>query len=217
MATDVPDWFRFMRASGARRLWHIAFAWGRRDIAEHQAVAFAGGVPMAIQADLPGAFELWYPAWRYEGGAGSKPWTVEYRSLMFDTNHALPQLELGVVKARLRDAIAQAELFARGAGDSTRYWAEWFSKALRLLDDTSPNPPYHPDMLPEEGYSLAARQILAAAAQAYVFGGMGSWNDLWLDEEGARREYERVTRELYESIKLATVAAPNSFPPQHAI
>lgn len=211
-AADVPAWFRFLRADGVRRLWHVAFAWERRDAREYQMAGFAGAVPVAIQGDAAGAFELWYPASRYEKGAEGAPWAVEYRSLVFDESHAL-QPDLGAVKSRLAAALLRAERFARAAGEATLVWAEWFSKALALLEDASPATPFHPDILPPEGYGLEARQLMAAAAQAYVFGGMGSWNDVWLKDEGARREYDDVTAELYDAVKLATVAAPNSFTP----
>ncbi|MBW3624663.1 MAG: hypothetical protein KY468_14755 [Armatimonadetes bacterium] len=65
-------------------------------------------------------------------------------------------------------------------------------------------------MLPEEGYSLLARQLLATATQAYVFGGMGSWNDIGF-EGSLQREYEKVSADLYEVIKVTTIMVPNSF------
>lgn len=212
VAADVPAWFRILREAGVRRLWHVAFGWERRDAPEHQMAGFAGAVPVAIQGDLREAFELWYPAWRYEKGSEGAPWAVEYRSLMFNESHAR-RPDLGAVKTRLGAALVRAERFARGAGEATLGWAEWFSKALALLDDAAPVAPFHPDILPAEGYGLEARRLMAAAVQAHVFGGMGSWNDVWLEGEELRREYESVSAELYDAVKVAAVAAPNSFTP----
>ena len=71
--------------------------------------------------------------------------------------------------------------------------------------------PFHPDLLPDTGFSLEARQILASAAQADVFGGMGSWNDMGFEQVDTQREYKKVTKELYEAIKLDIIMASNSF------
>ncbi|HEB65292.1 MAG TPA: hypothetical protein ENJ02_07105 [Chloroflexi bacterium] len=67
-------------------------------------------------------------------------------------------------------------------------------------------------MLPSSGFPLEARQLLAAAAQAYVFGGMSSWNDLALpNDPEIIKEYEEISTELYEAIQFAILAASNSF------
>src|SRR4051794_262143 len=47
-----------------------------------------------------------------------------------------------------------------------------------MLTAVEPTAPYHPDILPSAGYTLAARQLLAGAVASFVFGGMGSWNDV---------------------------------------
>ena len=210
VADSVSDWFAFLLSIKASHLWNIAFAWDRQDIPEHIAIALAGGVPMAIQADLPSGFELWYPQWK-AGGQEKKLWFVEYRSLMFPNSQALPIPELGVVKNQLRQAVSQAERFSKRSDVNANYWADWFSKSLELLDSSNPKAPFHPDMLPDSGFSLAARQILASVAQSYVFGGMGSWNDMGFEIPEVQKEYERITKELYEAVKFAITMASNSF------
>jgi hypothetical protein len=174
------------------------------------AKAFAGAVPRAIQADLPSGFELWYPQWKI-GGPSEKPWTVEYRSLMFPNSHRRLPIDLMLIKSELRFAIQRAIRFAWKSGTDLEKWGDWLEHALPLLDDANPVAPFHPDMLPEEGYSLLARQILAAAAQADVFHGMGSWNDVSFQDTHFQREYRSVSEQLYEAFKLATVMVPNSF------
>jgi len=210
VAATVEDWFAFLRAVGTERLWNIGFAWDDKDHPEHRAVAFAGGVPTAIQADLPAGYELWYPRWQ-AGGPADRPWRVEYRSLRFERSSALPLQDLTTIKLHLQRAIERAEAFARRPEVGAIMWADWFGKAIRLLNDPAPEPPFHSDMLPSRGYGLDARQLLAAATQAYVFGGMGSWNDLTLDGEPLEREYQAVSAELYAAVKLAVVMASNSF------
>jgi hypothetical protein len=211
IANSVSDWFSFLRSKKVTRLWNIAFGWQRQDIPEHAADAFSGGVPRAIQADLPKGFELWYPQWKTGGKDKNKPWLVEYRSLMFPNSHALPIQKMSVVKNQLRQAVSQAEKFAKRSDVNASNWATWFTKSLEILDSPTPTAPFHLDMLPASGFSLEARQVLASAAQSYVFGGMGSWNDMGFEKPELNKEYERVTKELYEAVKFAIAMASNSF------
>ncbi len=210
VAENVVDWFDTLRKSHAKRLWNIGFAWDRTDIAEHIAVAFSGGSPIAIQVDMPKGFELWYPLWK-TGGQPQKPWFVEYRGLAFGYSHATEQMDLTDVKNKLRFSISLAQQFAGRPGVDLSGWAETFAKALHLLDSKIADAPYHPDMLPASGFSSAARQILAAAAQAYVFGGMGSWNDLGFEKPELQKEYEEVTKILYQAVKMSILMASNSY------
>ncbi|PKO19091.1 MAG: hypothetical protein CVU39_00640 [Chloroflexi bacterium HGW-Chloroflexi-10] len=210
-AGSVSEWFAFLRLAGVTRLWQIAFQWERKDIPEHVAAGFAGGVPNAIQADLPNGFELWYPKWE-TGGPKEKPWSVEYRALMFPYSHAVPPVDLDLVKIRLGMAIAQAlEFSSKQPAMENGYWIPRFTEALALLNSTNLITSFPAEILPESGYCLEARQILAAAAQAYVFGGMGSWNDMGFSDPALEKEYERISTELYEAIKMGTTLATNSF------
>ena len=88
-------------------------------------------------------------------------------------------------------------------------WSETFAKAAESLGANAPAAPYHPDILPPRGYSSRARQLLAAAVGAFVFGGMGSWNDLGFAERKLQERYERLTKELYAAVMGGLVAAVN--------
>jgi len=211
IAGSVSEWFSFLHSNKVTRLWNIAFSWKRKDFPEHVADAFSGGVTRAIQADLPNGFELWYPLWKTGGQDKNKPWIVEYRGLLLANSHVLPVEKMSVVKNQLRQAVSQAEIFAQRPDVNASYWADFFTKSLELLDSSSPTTPIHPDMIPTCGFTLEARQVLASAVQSYVFGGMGSWNDMGFEEPEVNEEYGRITKELYEAVKFATTMASNSF------
>jgi hypothetical protein len=212
VAASVKDWFASLRAAGVRRLWNIAFGWQKPDLPEHQATAFVNGVARAIQADLPEGFELWYPKWE-PGGPQARPWTVEYRCLLGSRSSAMPLANLQPIKGALRRSLEQAEAFARRPEAKLTKWVDWFVKARQLLDAEDSQPPFHPDMLPGSGFTLEARQTVAAATQAFVFAGQGSWNDFGSAEAPLQKEYELVSRELYSAIKAALVMASNSSAP----
>ena len=48
------------------------------------------------------------------------------------------------------------------------------------------------------------------AVKAWVFGGMGSWNDVYFDDREARTEYEAISRHLYSALLTALLASVNS-------
>ncbi len=260
VANSVSEWFSFLRSAKATRLWYIDFYHQRQDIPAHIASAFSGGVSVAIQADLPEGFELWFPKWKTTGhintgrrsvkqerehyhkvtfrnlllllckifrcrgarnhdssatlkstektgGEGEyKPWSVEYRGFRSPNSCALPMQEMSAVKDRLRQAVLRAKEFAQGT-----HWTKNFTSSLEALESPAPAFPF-PDMLPSSGFPLEARQLLAAAAQAYVFGGMSSWNDLSLpNDPEIIKEYEEISTELYKAIQFAILMASNSF------
>jgi hypothetical protein len=211
IARNVSDWFTFLRSLNVTRLWTIAFDWQNEAIPEHVADHFANYVQRTIQADLPNGFELWYPKWSTVGHSKRAGWRVEYRSLMFSDSQALPVQKMSLVKNHLKKAVSQAEAFSKREDVNESYWATWFTKSLELLDSSAPTVPYHNDVLPASGYSLEARQILASATQAHVFGGMGSWNELGFEKPEIHQEYERVSKELYAAIKYSILMASNSF------
>ena len=210
VAGSASQWFAFLRSIQASRLWNVSFEWSRSDIPEHVAVAFSGGVPSAIQADLPHGHELWVPHWK-TGGPDKMPWMIEYRGHRIPKSLIADPLPMSVVINNLRKAVTRASEFSRRAEFNGSNWSDRFSQSLEMLDSQHPNAPYHPDLLPEEGYSRESHQLLASAAEAFVFGGMGSWNDMGFGDPKTQNEYDRITSELYAAVKCALITASNSF------
>jgi hypothetical protein len=89
-------------------------------------------------------------------------------------------------------------------------WAEWFAKAIVAAGAPDPEIPYNPDIAPGGWLALEQRQLLAAATQAWVFGGMGSWNDIWLEDESQAERMEQLTKQLYTAVMGALVAVTNN-------
>ncbi|NDJ77337.1 MAG: hypothetical protein GYB65_13875 [Chloroflexi bacterium] len=210
VAGSLADWFAFLRANGVSRLWYIGLGHRGGKTQEYVAPAWSESVPYAIQTDWPDRFELWYPLWE-TGGPSEKPWHVEYRGMLSGHSHALPKRDASAAKAQMKAGISSAADFARRPEVQADSWGTVLDEAVALLDDPHPQPPYHADMLPETGYNLAARQILAAAVKANIFGGMGSWNDMGFGDPALQREYEQVSAELYAALRLGFVVAANAF------
>jgi len=68
--------------------------------------------------------------------------------------------------------------------------------------------PYHTDMLPAP-YTPQSRHLSPAAAQAWVFGGMGSWNDIGFVNGAVQSEYRELSGPLYAATLQALPADAN--------
>jgi hypothetical protein len=207
IATDVASWLEDVRHRGLTRLW-LAIPDGA-GVSDRRLIAFVGTATwflIATEKDRPA--EVWRPIWTLaEGDAPDRPmWDVEYRGRRM-SKVEVPHLSPAVSMERLTGAITAAEAFA--ASEGLDDWAAVFGAALRLGEAADAVPPFHPDMFPPAAYGRAARHLLAMADRAFVFGGMGSWNDLALASPSATDAYERVSAELYAAVLEAVVAAVN--------
>jgi hypothetical protein len=91
-------------------------------------------------------------------------------------------------------------------------WSNTFKKARIVLSNDSPDKEYyHKDLIVEKNYSLTAHQILFAAGSAWVFGGMGSWNDIGFETKEDNKKYEDLSAKLFNAINQSILAATNSY------
>jgi hypothetical protein len=89
-------------------------------------------------------------------------------------------------------------------------FANCFATAIDSLQSGPPLPKvFHADIAPGGLLPLESRRLLFASQSAWVFGGMGSWNDLGFDgEEG--RIYDNLSDRLYNIVNRAICAATNT-------
>src|SRR5262249_46335868 len=113
------------------------------------------------------------------------------------------QPDLGEARASLDRALTDARAFAAKA--HVPGWGDAFTDAIETDDD---RPPYMPDLM-DPAFPAAARHLIAKAARSWVFGGMGSWNDLGFSDESRRAEHAEVSRRLFAAVLNACVAAVN--------
>lgn len=211
VAEGTAAWYAHLRELGARNIWLVLRGDpAPEDIPRRMLVAFAGGGDWHLQVDYNDKSEAWHAAWqfvkhpeRYEDSY----WNVTYAGVILENVPQVEKHDLNVVGVRLRQALVDIEQFARENGEAN--WAQIFKAAQSELD--TGETPRIGDMLPEDGgYSDEARRLLAASSGAWVFGGMGSWNDIVFSGE-AGADYDRLSAQLYDAVVAAVVAATNSF------
>ncbi|MDX6439374.1 MAG: hypothetical protein QOF45_1957 [Gaiellaceae bacterium] len=184
-------------------------------VTDHNLVGFANAGPGAILVTLRGSAEVWTGSWEVISPQPSddRIWTVSYESMPASLG------DVAVGSGSVDDAMDELRAVLGDAADfavsdpGLRNFAKWLRDAVGLLDDPHPTAPYHPDMLPDVGYSLESRRLLAASTRAWVFGGLGSWNDVYLEDESIGTEYERISSRLWQAVLGGLESAVNAFEP----
>lgn len=136
------------------------------------------------------AFEDDEPIWEkayycIEPGWGPPP---------LETN--LPALTMEFAQV-LRDALAFARAHRTGFHGS-------FEQALSELESNAPDPFGGEGVTPAAFPApVEARRLLAAAQSAWVFGGMGSWNDMGFDDDSVQASYDALSHALFNVVMRA--------------
>jgi len=96
---------------------------------------------------------------------------------------------------------------------STKELANWksvFEKASNFLSNENLSDLVSAELFPDDCYGLEAKQIFSAVDQAWVFGGMGSWNDVVHVNDYDL--YQRLSSNLYDTLCKSVASVINSYP-----
>jgi hypothetical protein len=200
IARDVSGWLTWLGDRGVERL-HLRTVPASGPLPDHIAAAFAGGGRWVVEATGGNGAQSWIPRWELGALGEAKQWTVSYLAVPTSEIRTLMPPALPVARENLAQWLTAAQKVAEDL--SADYWRDWFTAAIEELASDEPRARYHDDALPRSGYSRAARQVFAGAVGAWVFGGMGSWNDMFVEDADLRRRYEEVSESLYRSMLAA--------------
>lgn len=194
---SVAEWLKDLRRRKVERLsLYLPGAATPSDAAWANASAYA------VLAYSPNELQSWFQSEEVNRAgvddADPKPriWEVTYQATSRSESASPPTPDLVASAAELRDAVNAASAFALN-DEFLGSFRDWFRASLELLEADEPEVPWHPDVLPSEGYPLAARRLMAASSRAWVFGGMGSWNDGSFEPV---EEYRAVSSRLYRAV-----------------
>lgn len=202
LTDNVAGWFAALQARGAT---HLSIGVPSALI-DTNLLAFVGSAPLEVCSHTAQGNLYWMYRW-VTGGQG-RPWRVEYlgqpqaQFSIFDQAHSI-----STARANLSQALHACRQFSR-QHSYMQHWVAIFDSAQDSLQSADPHMPYEGIVKPEH-FPLAERQLLAAAARAYVFGGMGSWNDNSFDG-AAQQEFATLTRQLFEAVRMACIVAANA-------
>lgn len=213
---DVEGWLNGAREREIERFWlsipdpHEVEVAGQQ-VPDRMLVAFAGAGQWSLVGTSGGRpAETWRAGWTLgdRDAPDRRIWEVAYHGQSVESGPPPVHPEIAASESRLLTALGKAESFARERAEVVG-WADVFADARRLAAAADPQLPVFRDMLPPRGFSEPARRLMATAARSWVFGGMGTWNDLTFAGR-SEEDYEDVSAELYAAVLAAFVAAANS-------
>jgi len=204
IAADPNAWLE--RIKGFDGLW-LDYADRQKWVGDRMTVGFVGGGHRwLIGAVKDSATEIW------EGGdqlgdrkaKDQKIWKSGYVRL--DANwkeKRSPGRSVAELKAVLNDTLTKIEIFARKV--KVDNFADCFNEARNAL---TARPKADP-MLADAALPDDAAQLWSVIGSAWVFGGMGSWNDMGFDGEDGQT-YEALSDALFAQLNEAVAAVANS-------
>lgn len=209
-AEDPNAWFERLLAEkclGLRAQWIPSEKGAAED--RKTVVFVGGGGRWVVEAVFEDGSDIWEARWTLGDQAHPqrKIWRVTYGRIAKKWKTAPEsQRTLEQVAEWVKLVLQNALEYAKGIGQQN--FAVSFDEALTLLKADRLLPPY--GLALEGQLPLEASRLLAAANAGWVFGGMGSWNDIG-DESP---EYEKVSGNLFEVLTIALVESVNrSFRP----
>lgn len=214
IANNPTEWFQYLKSDGCKLL-RLYFEYSKdQSFAKDHKLAglVGGGGNWLIEAIYQNHSNYWSNKWEVtnQNAPDNKVWTVNYGMTVKKQDISNLQIDNQKIKEKLRQTLAEIADFAYRK--DLNNWGEQFDKAKLTLDNLTPESGYyHKDLIPVGKYSLTAKQIIFSAGSAWVFGGMGSWNDLGFGIEEDNETYDRLSEQLYSNIIEAIIAGTNTY------
>lgn len=214
IALNPSEWFEYLKSDGCKHL-RLYFEYSKdQSFAKDHKLAglIGGGGNWLMEAVYDNYSNYWTNRWEVtnQNATDRKIWSVNYGMTVKKQHISNLQIDNQKIKNKLKTTLTEITNFAYGL--NLKNWGEIFEKAKNIIDSPKPEATYyHADLIPLNNYSLTAKQILFSAGSAWVFGGMGSWNDLGFDNKDDNETYERLSEQLYSNINEAIIAATNTY------
>ena len=205
------EWFADIRTRGITgiRLRHMK----RNDpnISDRMSSGFVGGGRIwtieSLNADATSDF--WTDRWTVGNRQAPerKIWHVSYGKIQSSKTMQHHLRPLSEIKSDLQCILNEIRSFSEK--QNLNGFSALFTNALRAIDDHTIDVGYHKDLFPIGTLVDDAVSLLKAAMCAWVFGGMGSWNDMGFDGD-TQTEYTELSDKLYSKLIKAIEAAATS-------
>ena len=207
--TQISDgtagWYRYLKDHKVRRIRIVAIdrSKERPDMPElpaRIASAFAGCGNWVMLSESTKGDMVWFPIYMTSGNDEA----LTFIGTQLDKRGPEASTDLDAAENNLRTALTEIRDYAKEekVGDN---WVGIFTKALEILGSDEPSRSFITELLPQTGYGHRSYRLLEVGSAAWVFGGMGSWNDT-----GGGERYSAVTEALYNAIVDGIITATNA-------
>jgi hypothetical protein len=211
VAATPDEWLASLRAKKVLGIRLHRTPQNEPNVADRMLAGFVGGggtwMMEVCRAD--GRSEFWASRWEVgdQQAKDRRIWRVTYGLVKEAKTADIPQKSTAATTDAFRKSLRAIHSFAER--ESCEGFAKCFATALQALDHPEIDAGYHKDIAPPGCLDDRAMALLKASMSAWVFGGMGSWNDMGFDGS-KQREYESVSESLFTAINEAILTAANS-------
>jgi hypothetical protein len=211
VAADPMEWFGTLKGMRGLRLHNVKPERGphqQLDVPDRMLAAFVGGGQRwLIEVAGEEESELW-EAFHRVGDRNDRERRIWMCTHILQGTAPRLELDADALKLdeavmRFREALVAIEIFASEAMHDN--FADIFRDSIAAIDAGKPTIDQG-EMSRFTGFDDRHAALFEACSRAWVFGGMGSWNDL--GESGER--YDRVSQDLYESLNDCIAALATS-------
>ena len=211
VAKTPEEWFRFLRNSGALGLRLSRTPQNGSNISDRISAGFVGGGgTWSMEVLLPNnRSQFWIARWEVwnQDAPEQRIWLVTYGRVSEGATTQSKAADLQDTRKTLTEALREIHAFS--TKQKLEGFTQCFADALDTLESGRKNlHGYHKDLAPAGYLPVPAKTILDASQKAWVFGGMGSWNDMGFDGYD-QKEYERVSEQLFRMVNQAISEAAN--------
>jgi hypothetical protein len=211
VANDAMEWFAFLKLGGCKKLEiHFSHSSDQSQLKDHESAGFVGG---GGTWTLEAVYNNYSNYWNFEETV-SKPdakddriWAYALKIIQSNQPISTSAITIKDAKENLSNVLSDISTFA--SNSKVDYWAGVFNKAKENLNSSKPVIEYYKDCVLNDRLSLPKQQLLFSAANADVFGGMGSWNDISLNTKEEIKIYHDLSAKLYAIINQSIIAAIN--------
>ncbi len=208
------NWFRMLKQEGCQKLrLYFQYSKDQSFTLDHRLAGLVGGGgTWLIETVYDDYSDYWANRWEVkdQNEPDRKIWKVSYGLTASRNQTTNMRVDLDDIKNKFDQTLADIADFAYQ--HSFQHWGQQFDRAKAVLSSSDPKENYyHKDLTIGENYSLTAQQVLFAAGTAWVFGGMGWWNDIVFDNKDDEKKYDELSAKLYDDINQSILAEVNSY------
>jgi len=213
IASDFASWIDSLKADKMTKL-YLHYTGSKNNQGNDRKLAgfIGGGGRWLIEAYNGQTSDFWEGKWEVTDREDefNRIWTVTYARIARNLKPIKEgHSKLESVKGELLESLKDCRNFSSKHGMDG--FQNCFENAVACLDeekiDTSKI--YHKDILTNFEVVTDSKRILLACQPAWVFGGMGSWNDIsFIDED--QETYETISQRLFNALCSAITTATNN-------
>lgn len=209
----TPDfWFAHLEGAGTSAIRLSRRSQRHPMISDRMSAGLVGGggtwAMEAVQQN--GKRTTWLSRWEVwnQNAPERRIWRVSYGGVLGRRSRAPAVTDMDAVAERFRSALGDIHEFSER--HECGVFAACFARAIETLDSGGTKRyGYHKDLAPDGVLPSVALSLLDACQSAWVFGGMGSWNDLAFQGD-AQAEYVRTSERLFVALTEVIQAAANA-------